>query len=64
LNSPPRRYRHVRIERQGGDLVGWYVIFGEHGSLHSGFDAALVDAQEIASGFGVAVQSSAGRSAR
>ena len=64
IQFPARRYRHVRIERQAGDLVGWFVISGEHGWLHPDWHSAFRDARELAANLGVAIRSSAGRVTR
>jgi LDH2 family malate/lactate/ureidoglycolate dehydrogenase len=58
----PRINPNVVIERER-DTDAWLVIAWAHGWAHGSFDAALRDARELAAGFGVAVVSSAGRSA-
>jgi hypothetical protein len=52
----------IRVVREHGG-EGWLVItHRSHAWLHGDFSAALHDAREIASGFGVSVRStSAGR---
>jgi hypothetical protein len=58
LRFPPRNPFSVRVEPEiGGD--GWLVLAREHGWLHGSFDAALLEAHEIASGFGTVARSSA-----
>ena len=49
----------IRIQRERDD-VGWYVLAPNgHGWLHGDFPAAMLDAEEVASGFGLTVRSSA-----
>jgi hypothetical protein len=62
LKFPPRGRFDVRIEREA-DGSGWLVLTHdrEDGWSHSDFSTALVDAGEIATGFGACVVSSAGR---
>jgi hypothetical protein len=43
---------NVRVERED---AAWLVICRDHGWLHGSRDTALVDAEQIARGFGVAV---------
>ena len=53
LEFPQRGPFSVRIER--GDAA-WIVTCRDHGWLHGDKRAAIADAIEIASGFGVALQ--------
>ena len=49
----------IRIQRER-DGEAWLVLAPNgHGWLHGGHDAAVLDAREIAEGFGVSVRSSA-----
>lgn len=51
----------VRVQRER-DGEAWLVLAPNgHGWLHGGHDAAVLDAREIARGFGVGVGSSAWR---
>lgn len=54
LPFPPRGRFDIRVEREAGD-VGWFVLLPDrsHGWLHGDFAAALNEARELASGFGV-----------
>ncbi len=63
IRFPTFRRLDVRIEREAGDLGGWFVLSPDrsHAWLHGSFNDALDDAGVIASGYGMAVQSSAGR---
>jgi len=62
LQFPPRGVfaNAVRVERERG-TDGWLTLADACGWLHGDFISALRDAHEIATGFGVAVVSSAGR---
>jgi hypothetical protein len=62
LKFPPRNRFDIRVEREA-DGPGWLTLTHDrqHGWLHADFDGAQQDAGVIASGYGVAVQSSAGR---
>lgn len=51
---PPIRVQHER------DGEGWCVVTPKgHAWLHGDFCAAMVDAEEVAAGFGLTVRSSA-----
>ena len=55
---PPIRIQHER----GGEA--WCVVTPKgHAWLHGDFHAAMLDAEEVATGFGLAVRSSAWRNA-
>jgi hypothetical protein len=57
LRFPSSRTRTIRVEPEFGGF-GWMVLAPNgHGWLHGDRDAALLDAHEVASGFGVTVRS-------
>jgi hypothetical protein len=59
LQFPSRGPFDIRVEREiDGDA--WLVIARSHGWLHGDFVAALRDARDVAAGWGVVVNSSAG----
>jgi hypothetical protein len=62
LKFPSRGPSAVRVEPEAGGEC-WLVIARSHGWLHGDFSAALQDARSIASGFSVAVASTAWRNA-
>lgn len=62
LKFPCRGPFDIRVERET-DGEGWLVIARSHGWLWGDFHTAVRDASEVAAGYGVAVVSSAGRSA-
>ena len=53
LRFPPRRSVCVWVRREG---KAWLVLAGSYGWLHSDFPAAILDAKDIAAGFGLAVR--------
>jgi hypothetical protein len=53
LKFPERGRFNVRVEREDS---AWLVVARDHGWLHGSRDTALVDAEQIASGYGVAVE--------
>jgi hypothetical protein len=59
LIFPSSRSCAVRVEREF-DGEGWLALKDCYGWLHGSFNDALLDAREIAAGFGVSVISSAG----
>jgi hypothetical protein len=57
LRFPNRGPFAVRVEHEvDGD--GWMVIACDHAWLHGGRNGAILDADQIAAGFGVSVRSS------
>jgi hypothetical protein len=53
ISFPPRAPLVVRVEREG---PAWIVICHDHGWLHGDFPQEKNDAEEIAEGFGFAVE--------
>lgn len=62
LSFPSSRALAIRVQREA-DSPAWLVMTDdrEHGWLHGDFHAALSEAAELAAGYDVCVQSSAGR---
>ena len=58
IQFPSCRILAVRVEPEaGGD--GWIVLARACGWSHGDWNAAMLDAQKLAGGFGVSVRSSA-----
>jgi hypothetical protein len=49
----------IRVQRERDDEAWLVLTPSGHGWLHGGFHAAMLDAEEVATGFGLTVRSSA-----